>query len=380
VIALRIAHFTDLAAPPAIDDLWRTAMHRFSATFLLVLLASLAPPARAEIFCVHDAAEFFAALTAAGINQQDDEIRLRKGTYLMANGVYEDYNPSSDENFDLDISGGWYQRATAPCGAQSDNPWETVLDGEGAETVLRLNAFELLQASVSVRLLTFMNGFQSIIGITTAGGLDVEWGGLIGDEPTAGAVSIERNVFLLDDADYALAVGGGYPRVTNNLFLLNGDQEDGFAAYLFTTDLFGSTFTNNTVIGNGGGVVIYGRGEVINNNFRDNAGTDVTEGDFGDDFFVYNNNLSSIDVAADAFVEDNISVEPEYQGGLFNYTPVRNSPLVDAGREPQGALPLWYLTDVDLNDSPRRVGTHVDIGAFENEKIFVNGFDPQGPF
>jgi hypothetical protein len=355
-------------------------MHRFTATALFALLASLPASARAEIFCVHDAPEFFAALVAAGFNQQDDEIRLRKGTYLMANGVYEDYNPTANENFDLDISGGWYQRAAAECGAQSDDPWETMLDGEGAETVLRLNAFELLQASVSVRLLTFMNGFQSIIGVTTAGGLDVEWGGFIGDEPTEGSVSIERNVFLLDDADYALTVSGGFPRITNNLFLLNGDQEAGFAAHLFTPDLFGSTFTNNTVIGNGGGVLIYGRAEIINNNFWDNAGTDIEQGDFDEDFFVYNNNVSSMDVAASAFVEDNISVEPEYQSGLFNYTPKRNSPLVDAGREPQGALPLWYLTDVDLNDSPRRVGPHVDIGAFENEKIFVNGFDPPGPF
>jgi hypothetical protein len=125
-------------------------------------------------------------------------------------------------------------------------------------------------------------------------------------------------------------------------------------------------------------LLLYGRGQVTNNNFRDNGGADVEQGNSGYDLFLQNNNHQSFDVDASAVLEDNINVEPEYQAGLFNYTPVRGSPLVDAGREPQGTL--WYLTDVDLNDSPRMVGAHVDIGAFENERIFDDGFDPSGPF
>jgi hypothetical protein len=354
-------------------------MHRHARAPFVFLLATFTSATQAEIFCVETAAEFSGALTVAGGNHQHDEIRLRKGIYSMANGVYFDYDASASENFDLEMSGGWYQRGTAPCGAQSDNPWETVLDGQGTETVLRLASAHVQQSSVTIRLLTFMNGFESFIGATTVGGLDVSWSWLVDEGPTAGTISIERNVFMINDADHALWINGGYPRVTNNLFLLNDNS--GAAAYLYTWDLFGSTFTNNTVIGNnGGGVLIYGRGEVVNNNFWDNAGPDVEQGNSGVDFFLYNNNHQSFEVEDSAILADNISVEPEYQSGLFNYTPVRGSPLVDAGREPQGALPLWYLTDVDINDSPRWVGAHVDIGAFENEKIFVNGFDPSGPF
>jgi len=355
-------------------------MPRYARAPLLLLVAA-ASLARAEIYCVETAAEFSAALDAADGNHQDDEIRLRKGTYSMANGVYADYDAIGSENFNLEVSGGWYQRATAPCGAQSDNPWETVLDGEGAENVLRLESAHVQQSSLTVRLLTFMNGFESAPGARTVGGLDVSWWWFVDEGPTAGTIIIERNVFLLNEGDYTVSVNGGFPRLANNLFLLNGNQSFGTSVFLSTWDLFGSTFTNNTVLGtDGAGLVIYGRGEVVNNNFWDNGGSDVVQGDTGDDLFLYNNNYQSFNVGMGAFFEDNITAEPEYQDGLFNYTPVRGSPLVDAGREPQSALALWHLTDVDLNDSPRLVGGHVDIGAFENEKIFVDGFDPSGPF
>ena len=357
-------------------------MHRVIRISLPALLATIALPLRADVFCVQTAGELSAYLFAAGINLEDDEIRIRKGTYAMANGIYYDYDANPSENFDLEVSGGWYTRGTAPCGAQSDNPWETVLDGEGKETVLRLSVGPSDQhASISVSLLTFMNGFaEYIVGASTVSGLEVELWNSVGEESPTGTLSVERNVFLLNEGEFMLGVDGGFQQVTNNLILLNrGDGAHAAGAVLLTPDsVFGATFTNNTVIGNDDrGVLVYGRGEIANNNFRDNGGVDVEQGNSGYDLFLHNNNLQSYDVAGNAVLQGNIDVEPEYQGGLFNYTPVRGSPLVDAGREPQG---LWYLTEVDLNDSPRKVGPHVDIGAFENEKIFVDGFDPSGPF
>ena len=356
-------------------------MARYPCVPYVLVLAVSATPAQGHIFCVETAAELTSALDGADSNGESDEIRLRKGTYSMANGVYYDYDAIASENFDIEVSGGWYQRGPAPCGAQSDDPWETVLDGENAETVLRFKSLGVQQSALTVRLLTFMSGFESHPQADTTGGLDVLWWWFDVEAPTAGSIVIERNVFLLNDAEHALSVNGGFPRVTNNLFLLNGDHSFGASVELATWDIFGSAFSNNTVLGNdGAGLQIYGRGEVVNNNFRDNGSHDVVQVNTDDDLFLYNNNYQSFDVGAGAFIEDNITVEPEYQAGLFNYTPVRGSPLVDAGREPQSALALWHLTDVDLNGSPRLVGAHVDIGAFENERILVNGFDPQGPF
>lgn len=356
-------------------------MHRHARASFVLLLATLSSVTRAEIYCVETAAEFSGALLVAGGNHEHDEIRLRKGTYAMANGVYFDYNASASENFDLELSGGWYQRGTAPCGAQSDNPWETVLDGEQTERVLMLDPGSAAQANISVRLLTFMNGHVEFP--EDGGGLVVQmWYGV--EDPTIGTVTIESNVFLLNDGDRSrggLYVNGGFPKITNNLFLLN-DADDAGAAMLATWYLFGVIFTNNTVIANGSGdaLKIYAdRAFVANNNFWDNGDVDVDMTD-ADEAFLYNNNYQSFALNGSEVLEDNISVEPEYESGLFNYTPMRGSPLVDGGREPQGASPLWYLTEFDLNASPRLVGPHVDIGAYENERIFVDGFDPCGPF
>ena len=121
---------------------------------------------------------------------------------------------------------------------------------------------------------------------------------------------------------------------------------------------------------------------VVNNNFHDNGGLDLDvrfDPDWESSHILRNNNISTWFIPKAPIVENNIDVDPEYQSGFLNFTPVRNSPLVDAGVEPE-FLAFSYLTDVDLNESPRVVGTHVDIGAFENEKILVEGFDPSGPF
>lgn len=238
-------------------------MHRLARPSLLLALGMLALPARADVFCVQTAGELTAYLFAAGINLEDDEIRIRKGTYAMANGVYYDYDANPSENFDLDVSGGWYTRGTAPCGAQSDNPWETVLDGEGKETVLRLSVGPSdQQSSISVRLLTFMNGFHEyVVGASTIGGLEVDLWNSIGEEPPTGTLTIERNGFLLNQGEFMLGVDGGFQRITNNLMLLNQGFEgrDAAVAYLSPDSVFGSTFTNNTVIGNDDrGLLIYG--------------------------------------------------------------------------------------------------------------------------
>ena len=352
-------------------------------TFRLLagLLCLGALPAYAEVMCVSTPAQLTATLAVAENNGEDDEIRIRAGTYAMANGIYWDYSATVTENFDLALSGGWHAFGAIQCAWQSSDPWETVLDGEQTERVLMLDPGSAAQANISVRLLTFMNGHVEFP--EDGGGLVVQMWYAV-EDPTIGTVTIERNVFLLNDGDRSrggLYVNGGFPKVTNNLFLLN-DADDAAAAMLATWYLFGVIFTNNTVIANGSGdaLKVYAdRAFVANNNFWENGGDDVDMTD-ADEAFLYNNNYQSFELGGSEVLDDNISVEPEYESGLFNYTPVRGSPLVDAGREPQGTAPLWYLTNLDLNASPRLVGPHVDIGAYENERIFVDGFDPSGPF
>jgi len=338
-----------------------------------------ASSAGATTFCATTSAEFQSALSAAQGNNEHDEIRLRSGAYTAIAGGFK-YDSAADESFDVEISGGWSPFFANPCGLQlDDDPWQTVLDGDGQNRILQLFV-DAEESDVRVHRLTFIDGFVSP-GL--GAGLSISY---LGD--AGGTVEVERNAFIANEATQSSALsvqGATVQKVTNNLFLLNHGGSSS-AAYLTTTGLFGVSFTNNTVLNNthsnSGQPTLRlaaGRAFVANNNFWGNDGYDVEVGNAGDRT-LYNNNYESALLHGGEIDVGNISVEPEYQSGLFNFTPVRTSPLVDAGREPEGASPLWYLTELDLNASMRLVGPHVDIGAFENERIFEDGFDPSGPF
>jgi hypothetical protein len=350
---------------------------RFPTAAAFMLGALAAQPSFAATFCATTANQLQAALNSAATNGENDEIRVRIGNYDVSN-VDLAYDPPPAGNLDLKISGGWASFFENPCGIKLSNPWQTTLDGNDLGRILRVTVDDG-QADIEVSQLVFMYGH---VDPGMGAGLSIAYGA-----DATGTIVVERNVFLLNTADQSSALsiqGGSLQKVTNNLFLSNvGDSRA--VAYLTTTGLFGVSFTNNTVLSNMHAnanqptlSIAAGRAFLANNNFWDNDGYDASLGSNGDRY-AYNNNYQSLQLHGGEILDDNLNVEPEYESGLFNYTPVRGSPLVDAGREPGGS-PLWNLTDIDLNASARLVGAHVDIGAFENETIFVDGFDPGGPF
>jgi hypothetical protein len=354
-------------------------MQRFKGMVPSLLAAIMVTPAVAATFCTTTPAQLQAALGSAAGNGEHDEVRIGAGTYDVSN-VDLVYDPAAQEDFDLEISGGWTPFFQNPCGQQlAREPWQTTLDGNGQGRILRLSIDEG-QADVSVRLIAFVDGLADP-GL--GGGLSIGYG-----PDATGSVSVERNAFLLNAADQASALsvqGASLQKITNNLFLLNQGASRA-AAYLTTTQPLGVSFTNNTVIGHAHSnanqptvAIAAGRALFANNHFWDNDGYDFSAGATGDRF-VYDNNYESFLAHGGEILDGNLSVEPEYQAGFLNYTPVRDSPLVDAGREPTGSAPLWDLTEVDLRGAARLVGPHVDIGAFENETILVDGFDLPGPF
>ena len=56
----------------------------------------------------------------------------------------------------------------------------------------------------------------------------------------------------------------------------------------------------------------------------------------------------------------------------FDFELARSSPLVDAGDDD----PPGGLSDADLAGKPRVIGPHVDIGAYENDRLLADGFEP----
>jgi len=241
--------------------------------------------------------------------------------------------------------------------------------------------------TVRVARFLFMHGNEAGV---TAGGL------YISSESSDGTpVTVEGNAFFENVSQVGAALevltSGATLAVVNNLFLLNEAGTDESATYLADSGNQPTTiaFTNNTVISNHLGQSAAGTAKavyfvadrilVVNNNFWDNDGFDLDAGLTGIRS-IYNNNYESVLLHGSEDVQDNISVAPEYGGGFLDFTPARGSALVDAGRDPPGVDSGWYLADLDLNGAQRKVGSRIDIGAFENERIFFYGFDAGGFF
>ena len=357
---------------------------------LFVLSAAGAIPAQAAVTCVATSAQLVAALATAAENGQHDDIRLRRGTYQASQPGQFAYITNVDEPFDLVVSGDW----NANCTQQGNDPFSTIVDGNGASRGMKLLA-NSEDADLEVRLLTFLNGVATSQEDNYGGGLSIG----VADVSQSSIIRVERNVFLLNQASSSggLSVSGGaFQQVINNVFVANTAQRTSAATmqcrHAITSDDhpgFGA-FANNTIVDNEylesdaqtAYITCRGGAIVANNNFDGNSGSlDLVFQRGIDDpgtFTLRNNNIHG-HTPADVD-EDNIDVVPEYEDGFLSFTPVRSSPLVDAGTEPAGVLALWYLTDFDMRALPREIGPHVDIGAYENERIFVDGFDPSGPF
>ena len=72
-------------------------------------------------------------------------------------------------------------------------------------------------------------------------------------------------------------------------------------------------------------------------------------------------------------VSGEVSVDPQFAscGFLCFEELADSSPLLDAGTDSPGGIPM----SVDLAGKPRYMGAHIDIGAFESEGIFADGFE-----
>lgn len=354
----------------------------------LVLAGLLTAPTYAHQFCATNSTELQNALDAAEINGEDDEIRIATGMYPVPFGgfAYDSVAHDNGDDKSLSLKGGYTGFAGNPCGQILNFvPWETILDGNNAYR--GLSATSKPHGDISVKFLTFVAGNASSAPVPRGGGLYVN---ILGDY--SGDIEIEQNAFVGNEARIGGAIFAdnnasniGRMHVTNNLFVANWSYGAGAAVLALNDGRI--YFISNTVLNNhsteniwpGGvyiGSVSTGLTSVLvaNNNLWGNDHADLSFSG-GAVTTVYNNNIGVLWGTPDNQA-GNISVEPEYQDGdLFEYTPVRNSPLVDAGAMPPPIPLYWNLTNHDLNDAARVVGNFVDIGAYENERIFADGFE-----
>jgi hypothetical protein len=196
---------------------------------LACLLGTL--PVQAATWCVGSAVDLTAALSAAESNGEDDLIQVVQGTY-SGNFVY-----STNEAYSLTIAGGY----TADCATRIVDPANTVLDGQGAATVLALlstGAADMavdgvtLQHGVATRgvggglYVEPHGGNVALTHATLSGNMATFNGGGIGVEK-ADAVTIDHASINSNTALY----GGGLHVEADTLTLRHVTLSDNTAGY-----------------------------------------------------------------------------------------------------------------------------------------------------
>jgi hypothetical protein len=329
---------------------------------------SLVTPAAAADFCAHDAFEIQAALTASQANGEDDTILILTGDYLLDAGLLF----SSTEAHSLDLFGSIDDCAVPHPDLAGAG---TVLDGQHQQRPLGI---------------ANQNGAVRIVGLRFAGGFaDGSGAGLFA---SARDIIVSANWFYgnhgtgdeqIDSGGAALVAATEFLRFDDNLVFGNHAINVG-GVTLFLAGNGTAQAIANTIVANlsdeieaPSGLLVEGSGTftIANNIIWNNAAAG------GSDFGAiaandrYHNDIGIVTEKGEppGVVSGELSIDPGFEscGGTicFDFELARSSPLVDAGDD--AYEPLF----IDLAGKPRVIGAHVDIGAFENDRILRDGFD-----
>lgn len=332
------------------------------------LFATVPLGAHAAFFCVNSAADLQADLATAGSNGQNDQIDIVAGNYMLTTSTLQF---GSNEANSLTIFGGY----TAGCTQLTTA--HTTLNGNGLFQVMRIIMSSSPLASVNIERITFIDGKATTNG---GGGLEIS--------ATNADVRVENNRFLLNHADnFAGGLyinAGGQVTVRNNLLFGNSalnqaavTLQNGSSTYVTGNTVYGNTAATTNGIG---GLLVSGQAGAqiwLSNNilWNNNANGAVDLYMSSVSTLNYNDVGTYAGALPDPFGHNNQSIDPQFApcGGILcaAFNLLRTSPLVDAGYDPAPG----GLGSVDIEDKPRKIGPNVDIGAFEEDVLFANGFD-----
>jgi len=352
------------------------------------ILAAAAPTAaRAALFCPGNETEFRQALASAAANGEDDEIRLRPGTFYTGG---QKFAITTTEAHGLAISGGWTDDLPLWCSHQSPSASATVLDGQDITAVLDINAYAFgsgaANATVSLSNLSIRNGYTSTIGESAglhAGTgyqtLRLERTIITGHQQAASNGNIYNDAVALN--------GNGDIYVLNNTM---GDLQSIYANLAIFTDSAAQTvyLTNNTLSLDGGGfnaLLDANNGtayRIVNNalattnfsglSFNSRNANDPIRVWLFDNIGQWSYRALFTPIVLQADSGNRTDVDPLFAGAT-DFHPAAGSPLVNAGlNAPFGGVPA-----TDLDGRPRVDLEIIDVGAYESthERIFANGFD-----
>ena len=121
------------------------------------LSAILAAKSNGAVFQVTTAAGLQTALDTARTNDENDTIELLATTYTTSGSPFS-YGTASNDNHSVTLSGGWNAKFTA----QTDDPYETQLDGDDSNPVLQILADAAnVDITFTIENLTILDGFTN---------------------------------------------------------------------------------------------------------------------------------------------------------------------------------------------------------------------------
>jgi hypothetical protein len=346
---------------------------------LVLLHALCVPVASAATFCVNSMVALQAAMDTAKSNGEDDTIRMLAGNYAFGARML------SKEPHSIRIVGGYGTACIVPTGET------TTLSGEGVVRPISIyNRF----GAIEVSRLTFVNGL---------GGDEFGGAGGMALFSDSGNIRVELNRFIFNRSDVGdsgalIAITeGGELVIRNNLFFGNSAPAVGAATLIQNND--GTAFvSSNTIYGNqsdngsqfgspvAGGLQLGvwntdgqtngARFQLSNNIIWGNTGNGAVDMRTESPNVRFANDIGSVGgaeaVPIASAMEQNVA--PGFAScafPCFNFELTRNSPLVDAGLD----NPAGGSTTSDLAGKPRTIGPFIDIGAFENDLLFADGFE-----
>jgi len=321
------------------------------------------------VFCAHTPAELQADLTTAQADGMHDIVYVVTGNYSLTSGL----TFNSSEGLDLTITGGVDDATCTSTAVDLAGPG-SVLDG---------------QHSVRPLYISNPGGSVGLYALTIAAGSSTNGSGGAGVQ-VAGCNSCGFYYlrFYGNHASGGTAPGGallangtGGVIFINNLVLGSHGVGAGGVVLNFgsgTGIVYNNTIVYNTTdtLSDPGGLLLETGGSanflVANNIIWGNAAVG------GSDFKVVGvNTRNTNDIGAVASgstagtVTGDMSVDPQFESCPFlciDYELKYGSPLIDAGT-PTNGLPYE-----DLLGLPRPLGPQLDIGAYENDAIFIDGF------
>jgi len=308
---------------------------------LVSLYALLAAPVHAASWCADTTQELVLALASAAQSAEDDEIRMRSGTFSLTSNIDLLINGA------LSLRGGW----SVNCLLQSNEP------GSSRITTATPGQYGMLlrprDGDLSIERLTF-DRLDGVVLQDAGNGSSV-----------VGEIRLQRNRFIINDFGPIVRVRDKNVRVENNI--VSGSLQRSFqfdrstATAPFVADIHNNTFVggtegaritgtpgsvrlrNNVMDGTytAGGIVIANGVVTVNHNALDGGFTYIGGGS-----------------ASPAFDND-LVIDPMFDAA---FVPQTGSPLINSGTNSiPGGLP-----SVDFAGSPRRIGSRVDRGARES--------------